>query len=108
MKTNPALKELTESEAIESVRTEYATRLGITIDDTKGGTLPQVVDGLLAVLSLERNSAESAPQWRDKPTCAGLWYFPQHNSARIVLASETEWNINACSCFGPIPERPAT
>jgi hypothetical protein len=58
------------------------------------------------------DSAESSPQWRDKPTCAGLWAFP-------ATAQYGSWTVrvNECDlltsiwqrpCFGPIPERPAT
>jgi hypothetical protein len=48
-----------------------------------------------------------SPQWRDKPTCAGLWYFPHRNRCFIVLAGEANWPRHADTCFGPIPESPA-
>ena len=57
-------------------------------------------------------SAESAPQWRDKPTCAGLWAFPatsRKNSWVIELTTRAcelwQWQR---PCFGPIPTEPAT
>ena len=64
----------------------------------------QYVDDLL----ITSDAYIAAPQWRDRPTCAGLWYFPHRNRCRIVLAGEVDWTSHANSCFGPIPERPAT
>jgi len=73
---------------------------------SEDATLQTIDESLLIDWAVERLAAdEAAPQWHAKPTCAGLWYFPMHNLAKIILADETEWNINAEQCFGPIPNR---
>jgi hypothetical protein len=41
-------------DVVDAVRTEYATRLGISVDQVKDGSLASCVGGLLAILSLER------------------------------------------------------
>ena len=58
----------------------------------------------------------AAPQWRDKPTCAGLYVVRSGDTyggiATLVklTADEIErgapWHFD--ELFGPIPERPAT
>jgi hypothetical protein len=52
----------------------------------------------------------TAPQWRDKPTCAGLWLFLTAKSFKCVsmTGSDLESPFWQRRCFGPIPERPAT
>ena len=70
-------------------------------------------DAILASAFIERHVfSESAPKWRDKPTCAGLWAFPAKADKgswcvqlfEIDLA-DRRWQR---SCFGPIPTEPAT
>jgi hypothetical protein len=53
---------------------------------------------------------ESAPQWRDKPTCAGLWLFDtDFGIATLEISDEDVADTKFHhTCFGPIPERPVT
>jgi len=54
----------------------------------------------------------AAPQWRAKPTCAGLWAFPAtaHNVSWCsnLRESDVADRLWQRPCYGPIPERPAT
>jgi hypothetical protein len=69
--------------------------------------------GPTAAAKLLADAYLSAPQWRGKPTCAGLWAFPatEHSVSWCVrlhdydIADPRLWQR---PCFGPIPERPAT
>jgi hypothetical protein len=53
------------------------------------------------------DSIATAPQWRDRPTCAGLWLFPSRSNMafHVTCREEPYWQY---PCFGPIPERKAT
>jgi hypothetical protein len=58
-------------------------------------------------------AADSSPQWRDKPTCAGLWAFPATATSiswcvRLREEDVADHRLWHRPCFGPIPERPAT
>jgi hypothetical protein len=65
----------------------------------------------LAEWSLARIAAdEAAPQWHDKPTCAGLWLFDEMCGVTAIDVSfeAVSSGMFTGPCFGPMPERRET
>ena len=77
-----------------------------------GSDIPEEARELQAIMercvSAEAQCA-AAPQWRDKPTCAGLWAFPATSIATswccVLQENEIEAAMWQRPCFGPIPGR---
>lgn len=91
--------------------TEAADRLNqvcgsswIWIDVDAGGVhhiAREVLQDIRALL----DERDAAPQWRERPTCEGIWLTCEHCSYRYHRIHErdlAEWK--AGECYGPIPK----
>ena len=95
----------------EKLKAAIARRIDDTYSEGVDGIHERLDDdATLAAVFIERyiiNAHPTSPQWRDKPTCAGLWLFPSRSNMvfHVTCREEPYWQY---PCFGPIPERPAT
>jgi hypothetical protein len=51
-------------------------------------------------------AAADGPQWREKPTVAGLWWIPLRGVERIREQHLPSWAENIEPIYGPLPDQP--